>query len=283
MDIAIAKMRKNLDLYQYQDHLSFLKDLYAQMKGTKKSYQISDFSEDLGFGRNNTMSQIHSGHRNLSQKAADRISALLKFDRSERVYFQALIEVKSAKTASIREEKLALLLELRGRQQQSAEKEVSPLSFFNSWHHAVVFELLDTEEFQSVEGLQKRFSMEISLADIRKSIDLLLSLGLVASDDKSPSCYVKTQKDFSLGGSVPGMAIVRFHQEMMNLAKESLVATPPSQRDISSVTISVGEDTLKRIKQDIQLFRNYLLFLASQTEESDKVMQVNIQFFPLSK
>ena len=282
MDIAITKMRKNIDIYEYQDHLPYLKDVYKQMRSTRKSYTISDFSEDLGFGNNNTMAQIHSGHRKLSKKASERIASLLKLDKMERQYFGTLVEVKSTKSVAAREEKLALLLELRGRQ-KTENNEASPLNFFNSWHHAVVFELLDVVKPQSIGNIQARFSMQLSESDIKKSLELLASINLVEISGENSEYYRKTQWDFSLGGAVPGMAIARYHQEMINLAKESLIETPPSQRDISSVTISVGENTLNRIKQDINLFRRYLLFLASETEESDKVMQVNIQFFPLSK
>ncbi|MBQ49515.1 MAG: hypothetical protein CMP10_19200 [Zetaproteobacteria bacterium] len=283
MDISLAKMRKNLDLYSFQDYILYFKAIYKVMKESKRSYTLVDYSEDLGFGRNNTMAQMHSGHRSLSQKAVERIGTLLKLDKAEKAYLQTLVDIKSAKSSAYREEKMALLLELQGRASTN-EAEGTPLSFFNSWHHAVIFELLSLDVAQSVPQLQQKFSMNISEKEILKSIKLLQELDLISLIEEGENIgYIKNQKDFSLGGAIPGTAIVRFHQEMMNLAKESLISTPPQQRDISSVTISVNEKTLARMKKDVEIFRKYLLFQASLCEQEDVVMQVNIQLFPLSK
>ena len=143
---------------------------------------------------------------------------------------------------------------------------------------------MDLNNLLSIEEIRNRFSMEITKKEVLDSLQLLQSLGLVkCSEDGREKGYIKTQKDFSLGSTIPGTAIVRFHQEMMNLAKESLVSTLPQLRDISSVTISVDEATIERLKKDIELFRRYLLFQASQCKSEDLVMQVNVQLFPLSK
>ena len=283
MDLALAKIRKQINLYGFNDPTTYLKSVYQASKSLRKSYTLMDFSEDLGFGRNNTMAQINNGHRPLTIKALERISTILKLDKAEKAYLRATLDLKTAKSSAYKEEKLALLLELQGRAKSDEPKD-SPLNFFNSWHHAVVFELLDLSDPLEVAAIKNKFSMEISDTDIENSLKLLQSLGLVRLVEGAQSKrYVKTQKDFSLGSAIPGNAIVRFHQEMMNLAKESLVSTPPQLRDISSVTISVDEETMQRMKKDVELFRRYLLFQASQCQNEDLVMQVNVQLFPLSK
>ena len=282
MNVALDKMRKQVDLYVYQSHVEYLRQVYEGMKSTRKHYTLKDYSKDLGFGENNTMAQINTGHRKLSQKAAGRIAEILKFDNSEKRYFLTLIALEYAKTQAEKEQHMALILELQGRHRDDP-KDQQELSFFNDWHHAVVFELLDMKSPSSIEEICKKFAMKLSVNQVSKSIELLEGLGLVAELEKDSGKYLKLKQDFSAGSNVPGMAIVRFHQEMMNLAKESLIETPPNQRDISSVTISIDEDMIERIKSDIRMFRSYLLFIASQSQKGDKVMQINIQFFPLSK
>jgi hypothetical protein len=44
----------------------------------------------------------------------------------------------------------------------------------------------------------------------------------------------------------------------------------------------VSPNGLKRIKQEVQAFRNYLMFIASQDQEASEMMQVNIQAFALT-
>ena len=141
-------------------------------------------------------------------------------------------------------------------------------------------------EPQTFEQVYRKIMPDVKESAVEKSLVFLESLGLVEarkendSDDKK---YIKLKKDFSLGSAVPGLAIVRYHQEMLNLAKDSLITSPPAERDVSSVTISVNPDQIESIKNEIDQLRKHLLSLSSQADGEGKVMQVNIQLFPLSK
>ena len=278
----IKKIRKAIDLFDHQDAVSYLKAVFDHVKSLRRAYNLKSFSKDLGFGDNNTMAQVHSGHRSLSEKAAERISDHIGLNRPENKFFLTLVELRQLRNQNSKEEKMALMLELQSRHSKKYA-DVKELDFFNDWHHAVVFELLDTQQSRSAEEICLKFAMPIEVAEVNQSLELLMELNLAREEPPSSGRFIKTKKDFSAGKAVPGMAIVRFHQEMMNLAKASLTNTPPQQRDISSVTIAVDEKTVARIKEDIRLFRQYLLFLGSQLENPEKVMQVNVQLFPISR
>ena len=282
MDISIEAIRKKIDLYKEHSCVSYLKSVYLEIKNIQKSFTLNDYSKELGFGHNNTMAQIHTGHRQLSQKSAVRIAEILRLNRHEKHYFLALLELSLSKTQAEKEKMMALVLELKGRygKQYEAREE---LQFFNRWHHSVVFELLQANTAKTTKDIAKSCTMSLSEEEVTESLNLLEQLGLAAQDKPGSKQYIKIKDDFSAGGRVPGMAIIRYHQEMMNLAKASLEETPPNYRDISSVTISVNEELVERLKADIAMFRKYLLFMASQCEDAGKVMQVNIQLFPLNK
>jgi len=285
MDIVLPKIRKKVELFEYSDVGRYCKAIYDEIRLVQKSFSISDFSEILGFGNNNTMAQVHSGHRKMSEKAGERIAETLKFSRVEKTYFLSLVKIPHADTSEERDRLLALLLELRARHSESSNNNRA-LEFFNSWVHAVVFEVLSMLEPQTFEQVYRKIMPDVKESAVEKSLVFLESLGLVEarkendSDDKK---YIKLKKDFSLGSAVPGLAIVRYHQEMLNLAKDSLITSPPAERDVSSVTISVSPDQIESIKNEIDQLRKHLLSLSSQADGEGKVMQVNIQLFPLSK
>ena len=282
MTVSIDKIRRKVDLFQCQSYSAYLKAVYQEIKKLTKPFTLTDYSNALGFGHNNTMAQIHSGHRRLSVKGAGRIAQTFKLSRYEKHYFQTLVNISEAKNQREKEKWLELLLDLRGRygtNHQGSEE----LQFFNRWHHAVVFELLDAKIAKTPQDLQKSFTMSISHEEVCESLELLTRLGLAKQVKSKGDSYLKAKENFSSGTRVPGMAIVRYHQEMMNLAKASLDETPPNQRDISSVTIAIDEQLITRLKDDIAMFRQYLLFLAAQSKEAKKIMQVNIQLFPLNK
>jgi uncharacterized protein (TIGR02147 family) len=231
------------------------------------------------------MAQVHSGHRKVSVKAGERIADLLRLSRVEKTYFHALVKVKHADTVEERDRLLALTLELRARNSESTNND-KLLEFFNSWVHAVVFEVLSMDAPQSVEDVCNKIMPDLKEQAAEKSLIFLESIGLVESRsgiDGEPKKYIKVKKDFSAGGAVPGLAIVRYHQEMLNLAKDSLISSPPSERDVSAVTIAVSPEQIDLIKDEINRLRKYLLLLSSQAEKNTRVMQVNVQLFPLSK
>lgn len=285
MEVDIPKIRKRAKIFDHSDVGRYLKAIYDEIRRVQKSFSIDAFSEFFGFGSNNTMAQIHSGHRKLSLKAAERIAEALKMSRIEKTYFLSMVKATHADSVEERDRALALILELRARNSESSNTDKA-LEFFNSWVHAVVFEVLSMTEPQSAEEICEKIMPELKENAAEKSLLFLESIGLVESrisDEQGGKKFIKLKKDFSLGGAVPGLAIVRYHQEMLNLAKDSLTTSPPSERDVSSVTIAVNPEQIDLIKDEINRFRKYLLLLSSQAANDSRVMQVNVQLFPLSK
>jgi uncharacterized protein (TIGR02147 family) len=89
--------------------------------------------------------------------------------------------------------------------------------------------------------------------------------------------------DFETKSEVPGVGIIRFHQKMIDLAKESIDTVPYQDREIGAVTVAVSSEGMEVIKKTIQSFRKYLMFLASDYAiDSDTVLQLNFQMFPIA-
>lgn len=285
MDFDVTKIRKKISIFAHSDAGRYLKAVYEEIRLVQKSYTTEAFSDFFGFGSNNTMAQIHSGHRKISEKAAERIAQALRLNKVEKTYFMSMVRIRHAESPAERDRLLALVLELRARHSDASNSEKA-LEFFNSWVHSVVFEVLSMEREQSAAEVCSKIMPEVKESAVSKSLNFLESIGLVEArnvqgDDSLK--YIKLKKDFSLGGSVPGLAIVRYHQEMLNLAKDSLMTSAPDERDVSSVTIAVSPEQIELIKEEINRFRKYLLLLSSLEQSEARVMQVNLQLFPLSK
>ncbi|MFW6241358.1 MAG: TIGR02147 family protein, partial [Thermodesulfobacteriota bacterium] len=71
--------------------------------------------------------------------------------------------------------------------------------------------------------------------------------------------------------------------EMIRLASESMERFPSEERDITALVLSVRPDRMGEIKQKTAEFRKALLEIATETEDPDQVVQVNIQVFPLTR
>ena len=69
---------------------------------------------------------------------------------------------------------------------------------------------------------------------------------------------------------------------MIDLGKEAITSFGEAERDISAIAIAVSSDTGARIKSEIQAFRKRILTLADEARDTQRVYQMNIQFFPVS-
>jgi len=174
MDIDLPRIRKKVGLFEYSDVGRYCKAVYEEIRLVQKSFSIADFSELLGFGNNNTMAQVHSGHRKISDKAGERIADSFKLSRVERTYFLSLVKVKHADTAEERDRLFALILELRARHSESSNDNRA-LEFFNSWVHSVVFEVLSMQDSQPLEEICRKIMPDVKESAVEKSLIFLES------------------------------------------------------------------------------------------------------------
>ena len=109
---------------------------------------------------------------------------------------------------------------------------------------------------------------------------LLIKLGFIIKKDDGS--YKRTAASFTTGPQVRSVAVANYHKAMMQLASESIERFSASDRDITSVTISVSVDTCQIIREKLQRIRRELLELAEAERNPQRVVQVNLQLFPLS-
>jgi uncharacterized protein (TIGR02147 family) len=117
---------------------------------------------------------------------------------------------------------------------------------------------------------------------VAKSLALLKKLGHVAHD-KAKGRLVPSEAVVSTGAEVFGLAVMRYHQQMIALAKDALTDVAPLERDISAVTIAIPSAKLDELKDKIQAFRKELLEFSQACQGADEIAQVNIQLFPIAR
>jgi uncharacterized protein (TIGR02147 family) len=157
------------------------------------------------------------------------------------------------------------------------------LRFFSDWHHGAIFELVGLSEFQSDPAwIASRFYKHLTPEQVTRSLALLEKLDLIAYDPEAKK-HVKKNASLSTGDDVRGLAVVGYHLQMMDLAQASFSQTPADSREIGAVTLSVSEDMALRLKEDIRLFRRYVIHLSEQCQQPDRIMQLNLQLFPMTR
>ena len=108
-----------------------------------------------------------------------------------------------------------------------------------------------------------------------------LSLGLLVRDEAGR--LSQGEPLLSTGAEVRNLYVARYHLAMLERAALSIEEVPAEQRDISSLTLCLGADGIRRLKLRLRAFRRELLELSSLEQEPRQVVQLNLQLFPLSR
>lgn len=267
-------------LTRFIDYRDLLVHLFTRMKEASHRYTYRQFSQDLGFDSHHVSYILTLGLRKMTPRYANTICGHLQIKGWQRKYLLTMLEHTDAESEQAKQEALNALIDIREAHLAGAEDRQT-LRFFRNWYHAAIFEMVSLPYFNAdPEHISRCFFKRVSPEEVRGSLQLLEEMKLLERDGQS---YRKTKKTLSLGRQVSGMAVVGYHYQMMDLAKASMSNTPAEQREIGSLTLSLSEGMAERLKQDLQLFRKYAVFLSEQCSDPSQVVQLNLQLFPVTR
>ena len=260
----------------------YLAALYQAVKAAADKYSYIQFTEDLGLGHCNALYLIIHGQRPLTKKAGQKIATALDLRGVSRQYFLKLVETKARGTASERDETLDDLMALKARTLPT-DLDREQLEFYQQWYHAAILELLSLPGCSDDPvWLGQHLQPNVPPQKVKASLSLLQRLRHVAFDKKQGR-LIPTQTTLTTGNEVYGVAVLRYHHQMISLARDALTDVVPTERDISAVTIGIPASAFDQVKAEIQSLRQRLLALSAAQSDSDQIIQVNIQMFPLGR
>lgn len=277
LEQALVEVRPSAFL----DYRVFLEHLYRHLKQEAPQYSYQRFAKDLGFGATTVMHQIVRGHRPLTVKAAGGVASALGLDGIEKKYFLALVGFGNAKTSAAREALFHDLLACK-REALPEQADRDTLAYFSEWYHPVIWELVASPGFiPDPKWIAARIVPRLKPEQVRAALELLVKLGLLAHDPAT-GAYRQTKTRVSTGHRVEGMALVSYHQGMIEHGKAALMRVDGRRRDVSAVTVSVSEETAMKLKSMVHAFQLQLLDEAAKAGSGDQVYQINIQLFPFT-
>lgn len=267
-------------IYEYMDYREYLRLLFEKKKLEHPFYSYRLFSQKAGFKSPNFLKLVIDGNRNLTKESVFKVIKAFNLNKREADYFENLVFLNQSKT--LEEKNLYLTRLLRHRVKTDARKlEESEYEYYTSWYNPVIRELATAVDFRGdFRKLGSMVSPPITAREAQKSVELLLKLDFLRQ--KKDGSYEKTSACLTTGPQVRSVAVANYHKAMMRLASESIERFPAEKRDITSVTISVSEESYTAIIEKLRALRKELLELAESDMNPEKVAQLNLQLFPVS-
>ncbi|HEX2958797.1 MAG TPA: TIGR02147 family protein [Chitinispirillaceae bacterium] len=268
-------------VYSYTNYRTFLKDFFSSKKEENPHFSFQVFANKAGIKARDHILRVMNGQSNLSYEGSIKFASAMDLSEKEGDYFVNMVLFNQAKK---HDEQLLYFNKMsqicnatpvqRLRQDQYA--------YFAEWYYAALRSFLPLFNFNNNYGMiGKYLDPPISAQQVRKAIDLLCEQGLLTVDENGN--YKVAALSLTAGDEVTSMAINSFHRQSLELAIRSISKTPADQRDISGVTMSVSQKGFDKIKSEIQAFRKKIISIAENDSDEDRVVQFNMQLFPLSK
>jgi uncharacterized protein (TIGR02147 family) len=268
-------------IFDYIDYREFLKDMFAFKKETTPSYSYRFFSRLAGFSSPNFLKLVMDGQRNLTNTSIAGIAKGFKLKKPEREFFENLVFMNQATDHAEQDHYYRKMIAAKSHGKVKTI-EAAQYEYFSRWYLPVIRELaMFGNRRQTAEQMAERLVPTVRAKDIEAALRRLEDLGLIQKDENG--CWKQTDTLVSTGPEVKSLLITNFHKEMLRLAEESIARHPAKNRDITALTISLNKNRLPELKQKIAEFRKDILKEFAMEEDSNQVVQINIQAFPLTK
>ena len=116
---------------------------------------------------------------------------------------------------------------------------------------------------------------------VRRSVKLLEETGLVAKGEDG--LWRPADKSIATPAEVQSLALRSFYRDCLKLAGEAIEGVDSSERNISGVTVGISERTYKVLVGKLAALREEIARLADGDLQADRVYQVNLLLFPLTR
>jgi uncharacterized protein (TIGR02147 family) len=268
-------------LIEYTDYRIYLKDCFTARKSSGLPTSNRWFAQKMNVNSSSWLTSILQGQKNLSSESANKISLILKHTSFESRFFEALVLFNQARTLDKRNQYYQEIVSLK-RSYYVKKIEPDQYDFYSNWYHSVIRSYIGMHGFDGdYNMLASMISPPLSAAQAKKSVELLLRLGLISVDENQ--LYTLTDRSISTGSEVRSLAISNFHMETMRLAQESIDRYKQPERNIATMTLGISEKSYEQIQSLLAETRKKIAEIANNDDDADRVYQINFQTFPLSR
>jgi len=266
-------------IFTYFDFRRYLRDSQQQRRKTRPAFTLEYLAGKVGLKSKGHISLIFTGSKNIPEDKIHLFAQAFELDEREADFFGNLVRFGQARTHRDRKKFLDLMVGLM----RVSDRRLVPRQYAmcQEWWHPVVHELLRLDNFcQDWERLAQRLRPRITPEQAKESVALLEEIGLVRQD--SGGHWKPTDVVLTFGDGWSSVAVRQFQIHTFVMAQRALEEVPVEERDVSTLTLSIGETTFREIRSRLALLRQEILSLARSDRSPDRVCQMNLALFPLT-
>ncbi len=267
-------------IFEYTNYRIFLKEYYESRKA-ESGYTYREFANATGMNSTSWLLHLIKGTKNLTSDTAVRIAKAIKLNKSETAYFEMMVPFTQASTSDLKDHYYQKMLGLK-RTLNIVKITEEQYEYYTRWYHPVIRSLVCKMDFgENFEKLGACLLPTISASEAKQSVKLLEKLGMITRGKSGRHSLKATV--ISTGDEINSLNVVNYHKQVSRLGENIHERAPKETRDISALTLGIGEAEFHIIKTRIQEFRKEIMDLANASVSADRIYQFNFQFFPVAR
>jgi uncharacterized protein (TIGR02147 family) len=276
---------KIISVFNYTDYRKYLADYYSFQKKSNPAFSYRFFARRAQISSSGFYKEVMDGKRSLSRSLIHRFSAAIKHNKKEADYFENMVYFTEA--ASIEERVLYFKKMMASYESKAYRLLGDQYEYFSRWYYVIIRELLACIRFKNdYQALARMVNPPIRPDQAKKAIRILEKLKLIEKDREG--FYVRCSPVVTTGypsedERVHLMNVINFQKAMLRMADQAYDRHPLKKIDMSTLTLSVSEETYLAMKDEIASFRKRLLSMAEKEESPDRIYQLYYSFFPMTK
>jgi uncharacterized protein (TIGR02147 family) len=191
-----------------------------------------------------------------------------------------LVEYGQAKKE---EERAGVYKALLSRRNRSKFTRLNPslVKYYQDYRYPLVFCAIEACDFRGNYAMLANYlDPPLPVAEVKRVVRDLCDWGLVTQDTQGH--YAVTSKLIEPPETLLHL-IREINGEWIKHAYGALRRVPANKRHISSILFSISEENFRLIQGKIDKLRDEVFALIEQDRSPQRVMQLNIQFFPRSQ
>lgn len=273
--------RASVDVFRFRDYRAFLREYYERSKAKKGGYSLRAFSKAAGLRSPNYLKLVMDGERNLTAPMALRFAECCGLTGDALEYFCELVAFNQARLA--KERKLHYERLTRFRRFRKVHKlEGAHAAYHSEWYIPVIRELVLRADFvDDPAWIARTLLPSITTTQALRALNVLVELGLLERDPEGR--LVQPEELVETPEGPLGHHVVEFHRVMMGHAAEALDRVPRDDREIASLTLCLSAEQFRALKAELTAFRSSVLQRYIADARAERVVQLNVQLFPMSE
>jgi uncharacterized protein (TIGR02147 family) len=281
VDKAKGPLKELVSIYSFTNYRDYLAALYSQAKQSYYRFSYRDFAEALGGVSAGTLRLIIKGQRGMMPAHARKIGEQLGLSARQLEYFLLMVGYDRV-TESKEKHEIYLQLSRLRMHGATARIEAHQYRYLSEWYTVVIRELVKNKPLDTLDYalLAQQVQPPVTPAQARKSVEILLELGLLQRDAEGvarvATTFLQTPRE------IHSLAARTFHTTMVGLGAESIERFASQERDMAAMTLYMSPQAFEKVKEVLKQATMGIMEVLKEDCDATRVYQLNYQLFPIS-